>query len=107
MTTTELPQKQPGGRWVLQTILLACGMLSPLLSVATDLLGGMTYEGYSFSAQTISELSAIGSPSKPVVGPLFLTYDVLLMAFGIGVMRVLAQRFAEARPPGPSLGSSA
>ena len=26
---------------------------------------------------------------------------------GIGVMRVLAQRFAEARPPEPSLGSSA
>ena len=87
MTTIELRQKQPAGRGILQTILLACGMLSSLLYVATDLLGGMTYEGYSFSAQTISELSAIGSPSKPVVGPLFLTYDVLLMAFGIGVMR--------------------
>jgi len=72
---------------MLQTILLACGILSSLVYVGTDLLGGMTYEGYSFSAQTISELGAIGSPSKPFVDPLFFTYSVLLVAFGIGVMR--------------------
>jgi len=82
MTKTE-----PAGRGMLRTLLLACGILSSVLYVATDLLGGMTYEGYSFSAQTISELGAIGSPSKPLVDPFFLTYDVLLVAFGIGVMR--------------------
>jgi len=71
MMTTE-----PSERGTLRTILLACGILSSLLYVATDLLGGTSYEGYSFSAQTISELSAIGAPSKPLVGPLFLTYDV-------------------------------
>ncbi len=81
------PSEQPGRRRMLQTILLASGILASLLYVATDLLGGLTYDGYSFSAQTISELSAIGSPSKPLVSPLFLTYDVLLVAFGIGVMR--------------------
>jgi len=72
---------------MLPTILLVCGILSSVLYVATDLLGGMRYEGYSFTAQTISELGAIGSPSKPLVDPLFLMYDVLLVAFGIGVMR--------------------
>ena len=97
MTTTELRQKpelpgQSAERGMLQTILLACGILSSLLYVATDFLGGMSYEGYSFSAQTISELSAIGAPSKPLVGPLFLTYDVLLVAFGIGVMRETVAR---------------
>jgi len=81
------PSEHPGRRGMLQTILLACGVLASLLYVATDLLGGLRYEGYSFSAQTISELSAIGAPSKPFVGPLFFTYDLLLVAFGIGVMR--------------------
>jgi len=87
MMTTE-----PSERGTLRTILLACGILSSLLYVATDLLGGVSYEGYSFSAQTISELSAIGAPSKPLVGPLFLTYDVLLVAFGIGMMRETVAR---------------
>ena len=92
MTTTQFRQKpelprQSAERGMLQTILLVCGILSSVLYVATDLIGGMTYEEYSFSAQTISELGAIGSPSKPLVYPLFLTYDVLLVAFGIGVMR--------------------
>ena len=43
----------------------------------------MTYQGYSFSAQTISELGAIGSPFKPLVDPLFLTYDVLMVALSV------------------------
>ena len=44
------PSEQAGRRGMLQTILLACGILASLLYVATDLLGGLTYEGYSFSA---------------------------------------------------------
>ena len=83
----ERPPEEPGRRGMIQTILLGCGIAASLLYVVTDLLGGMAYEGYSFSAQTISELGAIGSPSKSFVDPLFLTYDVLLVAFGIGVMR--------------------
>ena len=68
-------------------ILLLCGILSPLLYVATDVLGGMRYEGYSFSSQAISELMAIGAPSETFVDPLFITYGVLTLAFGVGVFR--------------------
>jgi hypothetical protein len=65
--------------------LLVCGILSSLLYVGTDILGAMRYEGYSYTSQTISELAAIGAPTRPLVDPLFLTYDVLLTAFGVGV----------------------
>ena len=65
--------------------LLTCGILSSLLYVATDVLGGMRYDGYSFSSQAISELAAIGAPSKPFVDPLFIAYDLLALAFGVGV----------------------
>jgi hypothetical membrane protein len=73
-------------------VLLACGILCSLLYVATDVLGGMRYEGYSFTSQAISELAAIGAPSKPFVDPFFIAYDLLALAFGIGVFREAAGR---------------
>jgi hypothetical protein len=45
----------------------------------------MRFEGYSFTSQAISELAAIGAPSKPFVDPFFIAYDLLALAFGIGV----------------------
>jgi len=67
--------------------LLVCGILSSLLYVATDVLGGMQYEGYSFTSQAISELMATGAPSEAFVDPLFITYGVLALAFGVAVRR--------------------
>jgi hypothetical membrane protein len=67
-------------------VLLACGILSSLLYVATDVLGGMRYEGYSFTAQAVSELMAIGAPAERFVDPLFLIYGVLVLAFGVGLL---------------------
>jgi hypothetical membrane protein len=66
-------------------VLLVCGIVSSLLYVATTILGSMRWEGYSSTSQAISELSAIGAPSRPLVVPLFLTYSVLVIAFGVGV----------------------
>jgi hypothetical membrane protein len=67
--------------------LLVCGILSSLLYVATDILGGLRYEGYSFTSQAISELMAVGAPSETFVDPLFIAYGVLALAFGVGVYR--------------------
>jgi hypothetical protein len=53
--------------------------------VATDILGGMRYPGYSFASQMVSELMAIGAPSEDFVDPLFLLYGGLVLAFGVGV----------------------
>ena len=44
--------------------LLLCGVLSPLLYAAADVLAGLRWDGYSFRDQTISELGAIGAPSR-------------------------------------------
>ena len=72
--------------------LLVCGILSSLLYVATDILGGLQYDGYSFTSQAISELMAVGAPSEAFVDPLFLIYGVLAVAFGVGVIREGAGR---------------
>ena len=68
-------------------VLLYGGVLSSLLYVVTDVLGGMRYPGYSFTSQTVSELMAIGAPSERFVDPLFIAYGVLVLGFGVGVMR--------------------
>jgi hypothetical membrane protein len=81
-----------GSASIIRQVLLACGILSSLLYVATDVLGGMRYEGYSFTSQAISELAAIGAPSKSLVDPLFIAYDLLALAFGIGVFREAGSR---------------
>jgi len=67
--------------------LLICGIVSSLVYVGLTILGAMQWEGYSSVSQSVSELSAIGAPSRPLVVPLFITYSVLVIAFGLGVWR--------------------
>ena len=45
----------------------------------------MGFEAYNANSQTVSELFAIGAPSKSLVDPLLMTYSVLWIAFGVGV----------------------
>jgi len=65
--------------------LLICGILASLLYVGTDILAAMLYEGYSYTDQTVSELSAIGAPTRPLVAPFFTAHGLLQLAFGLGV----------------------
>jgi hypothetical protein len=70
-----------------QKILLYCGILAPLVFLGTDWLAGRLLKNYSFARQSISELSAAGSPTRPLVVSLTLIASVLLIAFGVGVWR--------------------
>lgn len=90
-------------RSTLLKVLLLSGVLSSLLYVATDLLGGMRYDGYSFTSQAISELGAIGAPSKSFVDPLFIVYNLLALAFGIGVFLAATERNRALRTTGAAL----
>jgi hypothetical protein len=76
----------------LKETLLICGILSSLLYVAATILGAIQWKGYSSTSQTVSELIAINAPSAPLVVPLFLTYSVLMFAFGLSVWRSSGQK---------------
>ena len=45
----------------------------------------MQWEGYSSASQTVSELSAIGAPTRPLWVLLGVAYTLLVTAFGWGV----------------------
>ena len=47
-------------------ILLSCGILSSLLYIAMNIFVPMLYEGYNMGSQTVSELSAIDTPTRPL-----------------------------------------
>ncbi len=71
---------------MLRKSLLVCGMLASLVYVGLDVLAAIRYPEYhSFTSRAISELMASGAPTERLVDPLFLLYDALMMAFGVGV----------------------
>ncbi len=81
----EVPEDRAGPTRLTTTqrVLLICGILSSLLYGAMITL--IRYEGYNPVSQTVSELSAIGAPTRPlwmVLGPV---YSALVVAFGVGI----------------------
>lgn len=68
-------------------LLLICGILSSLLYVAMNIVAVMRYEGYSSVSQTVSELSAIGAPTRLLWVLLGIPYTLLVTAFGLGVWK--------------------
>src|SRR5689334_19104368 len=69
----------------MKKILLISGIASSLLYVAMNIFVPMLYPGYSSSAQTISELSAIDAPTRPLWVILGVIYSLLVVVFSYGV----------------------
>jgi hypothetical protein len=65
-----------------RNVLLWCGIVAPILYVAMSFLVGLLWAGYSSTSQTISELSAIGAPTRPLWIVLATVYTALTIAFG-------------------------
>ena len=82
--------------------LLACGVLSSLLYLAMTVFVAMQWDAYSSVSQTVSELSAIDAPTRPLWVRLVTIYALLLLAFGYGV-RVSAGRNRRLRVVGSLL----
>src|SRR5436190_23631722 len=71
----------------MQKALLICGILSSLWYVAVNIYVPLQYDGYSVVSYTVSELSAINSPTRLLWDMLVLLYPLLFVAFGWGVLR--------------------
>ena len=67
--------------------LLTCGVLSSLFYIAMNALIPLLFDGYSFRSHTVSELSAIGAPTRQLWVWLAFVYMLLFAAFGFGVLK--------------------
>jgi uncharacterized protein DUF998 len=100
MTTIGLPEPHRHHAWptwtsmTLREVLLVCGILSSLLYVAMNVIVALQWPGYSVMSQTVSELSAIGAPTRWLWAPLGAFYTVLVTAFGFGVIQSAAEHRA-------------
>ena len=85
-TTIIQDRKEVKAQNTIRKSLLICGIFSSLLWIGGDMLAAILYEGYSYTSQSISELSAIGAPTRLLLIPLNTIYEVLLFTFGLGIL---------------------
>lgn len=72
--------------------LIICGTAAALFYMAADIFVSTQYPGYSFRDQAISELSAIGAPTRELWTIVLLVFDPLLVAFGVGVKNIAGHK---------------
>ncbi|MCF3108134.1 DUF998 domain-containing protein [Niabella sp. CC-SYL272] len=70
---------------LMQKMLLCCGILSSVVYIAANVICVLLYKNYSPVSQTVSELSAIGAPTRKLWVSLMVPYSLLMVVFGWGV----------------------
>ena len=70
-----------------QRALLACGLVSSLLYVGIDIFGALSGPGYSYTGQAISEMTAVGAPTRSLLLPVYFVYGLLFFPFALGIWR--------------------
>ena len=70
---------------------LPAGIAAPLVYAGVVLLGGALTPGYSHRDDPISALMETGAPARALIDPLFAVYDLLLVAFALGLRRGFAR----------------
>src|SRR5829696_7049091 len=70
----------------LAQVLLGCGIVYGITYVVTnDYIAAAIYNGYSSVDQAVSELSALGAPSRTFLVAITPLFSGLLVVFGLGV----------------------
>lgn len=69
-------------------LLLLCGILSSVHYVAINIIVPLHYAGYRMASFTVSELSAIGSPTRTLWVIIVIPYLLFFAAFGWGVLEM-------------------
>jgi hypothetical protein len=74
--------------------LLGCGIAFPVLWVGMDIVASLLYDGYSYADQTVSELSAVGAPTRTFWMAFGSIDGILAVAFAMGVWQSAGGRRA-------------
>ena len=70
----------------LRKLLLFGGILASVTYFLAWVLGAMQWPGYNSVSQAVSELSALGAPSRPLMLILLESWSALTVAFGLGIL---------------------
>ncbi len=75
----------------LRSRLYVAGIISSLWYTAMNIFIPLLQEHYDSASQTVSELSAIGAPTRTVWVVLSVIYTVLIISFGWGIWKLTKQ----------------
>lgn len=88
---TRRASRRPRSRSV--KALLGCGIAYPVVYViANDIVAARRYDGYSRVDQAVSELSAVGAPTRRFLAAMLPAWTLLTAGFGVGVWQAAAGR---------------
>lgn len=87
-----LPRRTEATRFTWRRAALAGGAASTLLYVGLDAVAALIHDGYSYTGQTISELSAVGAETRSLWIPFGLLYSFLVIAGGAGIWMSAGRR---------------
>jgi hypothetical protein len=80
---------------MLNRLLLGCGAVSSALYIVSDVIAARRYDGYSYSDQWFSELTAEGAPTRPLMIVINeIPYTALMTAFAVGIWKSAGQNRA-------------
>lgn len=82
---------EPAGR-IPARLMAASGVVMFAWYIAMDVIATLRYDGYSYTDWTISELSAIGAPTRTMWIAAGVVYQLLAFAFAFGVLRLAGQK---------------
>jgi hypothetical protein len=86
-------------------MLLALGVLAPIYYVVVnDVVAASLYPGYDPISRPVSELTATYAPTRPVLVPLLVLFDLLIIPFWLGVWRAAGANRALRLTSGLMLG---
>ena len=71
--------------------LLWAGLVAAVWYTTVVLIGAMATPGYSHIGEHVSTLYQSGAPNGPWIAALLAVYNLLLLAFGLGVVRLATQ----------------
>jgi hypothetical protein len=72
-------------------VLLVLGLVSSFLYITMNIVSTLVWREYSSASQTVSELSAIGAPTRAIWLPMGFLYTALVTAFGWGVRQTAGE----------------
>jgi len=73
---------------------LILGIIAPLIFSITEIVAGVVTKNYNFVSQSISELSAVGTSTRPFVVSLNIIGYLFVMIFGLGILYFAEQNWA-------------
>jgi hypothetical protein len=86
-SSNEMVGSSAANHLLVRKVLLVCGILSSLFYIGLDIFASMQWEGYNYTAQAFSELTAVEAPTRPLMVFGSVIYNLLVIACAVGVWK--------------------